>query len=174
MVGGGPMVGGPGPGGGGPGPMGMGGGMRGGPPAPMGMAGMSMHQQQAMLAQQNNSMAMMEREQKRREAMAAQQQQRPPPAGPPRPEEIEDVDEADFVSTRSLALARYRRNHDFMNDIFRHAAYGGKHTPAAPKAHEAFDLPAMEEKVAKLEQEIEALKSRKLRSSSMDVDVAVA
>ena len=36
------------------------------------------------------------------------------------------VDELDHISTRSLALARYKRNHDIMNAVFMHAAFGMK------------------------------------------------
>lgn len=36
------------------------------------------------------------------------------------------IDELDHISTRSLALARYKRNHDIMNAVFMHAAFGTK------------------------------------------------
>lgn len=34
------------------------------------------------------------------------------------------LDEVDSISTRTLALARYKRNHDWMNDVFNQAAFG--------------------------------------------------
>jgi hypothetical protein len=34
-------------------------------------------------------------------------------------------DEVDQISTRTLAIARYKRNHDWMNEVFHHAAFGG-------------------------------------------------
>ncbi|KZP09117.1 hypothetical protein FIBSPDRAFT_938639 [Athelia psychrophila] len=33
-------------------------------------------------------------------------------------------DEADQISTRSLALTRYKRNHELMNEVFQYAAFG--------------------------------------------------
>ena len=33
------------------------------------------------------------------------------------------LDEHEHISTRSLALARYKRNHDYMNEVFNHAAF---------------------------------------------------
>ena len=33
------------------------------------------------------------------------------------------ADEVDQISTRTLAVARYKHNHDWMNDIFCQAAY---------------------------------------------------
>ena len=36
------------------------------------------------------------------------------------------TDELDHISTRSLALARYKRNHDIMNAVLMHAAFGTK------------------------------------------------
>lgn len=34
------------------------------------------------------------------------------------------TDEAEQISTRSLALTRYKRNHDLMNEVFMYAAFG--------------------------------------------------
>ena len=33
------------------------------------------------------------------------------------------ADEVDQISTRTLAIARYKHNHDWMNDVFCQAAY---------------------------------------------------
>ena len=34
------------------------------------------------------------------------------------------TDEIEHITTRSLALARYKRNHEFMNEVFMQAAFG--------------------------------------------------
>ncbi len=34
------------------------------------------------------------------------------------------IDEYDHITTRSLALSRFKRNHDYMHEVFLHAAYG--------------------------------------------------
>ena len=34
------------------------------------------------------------------------------------------IDETETISTRTLAMTRYRRNHDFMEEIFKQAAWG--------------------------------------------------
>ncbi|PFH46794.1 hypothetical protein AMATHDRAFT_153824, partial [Amanita thiersii Skay4041] len=99
----------------------------GGPPMPVGAGGMGPlgmpFNAQAMVAQQNSNMELLERRRERermRESasvnQARQQQQR-------MPDEDDSMDEAEQVSTRSLAMTRYRRNHDLMNEVFMHAAY---------------------------------------------------
>ncbi|KAG6850215.1 hypothetical protein H0H93_016394 [Arthromyces matolae] len=118
---------------------------------------MNLAQQQAMVAQQNTNMELLEqrrREQERARAQAA--------AGgrPPRPEEDDSGDEVDHIATRTLALNRYRRNHDMMNEVFKFAAYGDKHTSPPPRPYSIFDKNEIERKtvtIAKLEEEIEAL-----------------
>ncbi|KAF5314563.1 hypothetical protein D9611_007036 [Ephemerocybe angulata] len=44
-------------------------------------------------------------------------------------------DEMDQISTLSLALTRYKRNHEFMNDVFRQAAFGMSLLPVPPYRH---------------------------------------
>ncbi len=39
--------------------------------------------------------------------------------------QILTIDESETISTRTLALTRYRRNHEFMNEVFMYAAFGG-------------------------------------------------
>lgn len=42
-----------------------------------------------------------------------------------RPVDDEDSsDELEQISTRTLALSRYKRNHELMNEVFMHAAFG--------------------------------------------------
>ena len=38
-------------------------------------------------------------------------------------EDDDSADESETISTRTLALTRYRRNHEFMNEVFVHAAF---------------------------------------------------
>ncbi|KAJ7599637.1 hypothetical protein C8J56DRAFT_1010257 [Mycena floridula] len=142
------------------------------PPPGMNAMGMNMpmgmSQQQAMLAQQNSSMEALERR-KRESARAAR-------AGPPRPphrvEDDDSADEADMTSTKTLAMTRYRRNHDFMNEVFRHAAYGPKSVPPAASPLSIFDKGDLDDKVAKLEAEISALRARRPKVFNSDVIVS--
>ena len=38
--------------------------------------------------------------------------------------ELYSTEESEMISTRTLALTRYRRNHEFMNEVFMYAAFG--------------------------------------------------
>ncbi|KAI0694700.1 hypothetical protein C8Q76DRAFT_685417 [Earliella scabrosa] len=122
-----------------------------------GMPGMGMPgNQQAMLAHQNSSMEALERrgQRDRGQSMAMR-------AGVPRMAEDDDsADESETISTRTLALTRYRRNHEFMNEVFMHAAFGDKKTPPPPAPFSVFKLSDLEDKVAKLTAEVEDLKSK--------------
>ncbi|GLB38590.1 putative fungal domain of unknown function (DUF1750) [Lyophyllum shimeji] len=126
---------------------------------PMQQPGMAMNfsQQQAMVAQQNSSMEMLER---RREQERARNRSGSTSGRPPRPEDDDSGDEIDQISTRTLALNRYRRNHDMMNEVFKFAAYGDKNAPPPPPPYSIFNKTEIEEKTAKLQEEIEALKSK--------------
>ncbi|KAG6845608.1 hypothetical protein H0H87_006661 [Tephrocybe sp. NHM501043] len=127
---------------------------------PMQQPGMPMNfsQQQAMVAQQNSSMDQLD--QRRREQELRGRAQAGGPGGrPPRPEDDDSGDEIDHISTRTLALNRYKRNHDMMNEVFKFAAYGDKHTPPPPQPYSIFNKAEIEEKSAKLKQEIEELKA---------------
>ncbi|KAF9485907.1 hypothetical protein BDN70DRAFT_870852 [Pholiota conissans] len=122
---------------------------------PIGM-GMNFEQQRAMLAQQNSSMEALE--QRRRERERQQQQERA--AQRPRMVEEEDSgDEVDMISTRTLALARYKRNHDWMNDVFNQAAFGKRSAPPEATPYSIFSKTEIEEKTAKLQAELEALQT---------------
>ncbi|KAK1235468.1 hypothetical protein PQX77_001305 [Marasmius sp. AFHP31] len=133
-----------GPGGPGPGP-----GMPGAPGMPM-----NMHQQQAMLAQQNNRMDMMEARRDQR-GRAGSTTARPPPMM-----EEDSGDEGETISTKHLALTRYKRNHDLMNEVFMQAAFGDKNKPPPPPPFSNFNKEEFEEQTAKLNAEIEALQAR--------------
>ncbi|KII91012.1 hypothetical protein PLICRDRAFT_28867 [Plicaturopsis crispa FD-325 SS-3] len=115
---------------------------------------------QAMLAQQNSNMEALERrarEQRGRERSGSMGQR------PPQARVIEDddsADEADHISARTLAATRYRRNHELMSEVFQHAAFGEKHTQTPPAPYSIFDKSELEEKTAKLAEEIEVLKAR--------------
>jgi len=121
------------------------------PPMPQPM---NFSQQQAMVAQQNTSMEMLER---RREQDRARNPTGPPGGRPPRPEDDDSGDEMDQISTRTLALNRYKRNHDMMNEVFQYAAFSDKNAPPPPSPYSIFDKTEIEEKTQKLQEEIEAL-----------------
>jgi hypothetical protein len=50
--------------------------------------------------------------------------QRQPQPQPPRLDEEDSADELENISTKTLALTRYRRNHELMNEVFAYAAFG--------------------------------------------------
>ncbi|KAJ7623692.1 hypothetical protein FB45DRAFT_926484 [Roridomyces roridus] len=155
--------GGPGPppgamGGGGMGGGGMGGGPMGGPMGPMGGMNFGPQQPGAMVAQQNNNMAMMEQQRRRQEE---QRGRAVSGARPPRVEEDDSGDETENISTRSLALTRYRRNHDIMAEVFTHAAYFSKNPPPEPPTYKnLFSKADLDAKTEKLKADIEAMQAR--------------
>jgi hypothetical protein len=77
-------------------------------------------------------------------------------------------DEMDHISARTLASTRYKRNHEFMNDVFRQAAFGmcflfcsivrielretvgDKTAPPPPPPYFIFDQADLDEKVVRL------------------------
>jgi len=117
------------------------------PPMPM-----MMHAPHTMLAQQNSTMEVLERRRERERVrdrapnmsgvrvltlvdcfdriddfyyccccLLVSPRQRPPQT---RVEDDDSADEAEHISTRTLALTRYKRNHELMDEVFRHAAFG--------------------------------------------------
>ncbi|KAI5991702.1 hypothetical protein F5J12DRAFT_966070 [Pisolithus orientalis] len=163
------------------------------PQAPMGMPPhpMSMNQQgvnppvvsinapgmgmnaQAMLAQQNSVMEALERRRERerpRERGGSMSGSRP---GPPRLDDDDSADETETISTRTLAITRYRRNHELMEEVFKQAAFGNVKRPAPQTAYSIFDKSELEAKVNKLQEEVDALRAkaveRKTRLVSEDV-----
>jgi hypothetical protein len=84
----------------------------------------------------------------------------------PRIEDDDSADEIDQISTRSLALTRYKRNHELMNEVFQYAAFGDPtrtntvSTRDMPAPYSIFKENEMKEKMVNLEAEIEQLKVR--------------
>lgn len=50
--------------------------------------------------------------------------QRLPPQQQRGVDDEDSADELEHISTRALALTRYKRNHELMNEVFMHAAFG--------------------------------------------------
>ncbi|ESK91767.1 swi snf and rsc complex subunit ssr4 [Moniliophthora roreri MCA 2997] len=123
------------------------------PPGGGGMP-MNFNQQQQMLGQQNNSMEMLER---RRQT---ERQRAGSTARPPMMDE-DSGDEGEMLSTKTLAMTRYKRNHDLMNEVFYRAAFGEKNKPLAPAPYKStFDKAELDERCAQLAAEIETLKQK--------------
>ncbi|CAL1713720.1 unnamed protein product [Somion occarium] len=129
------------------------------PPAAMGPMGMNYPMNaQAMLAQQNSRMEAMERNARERERSGSMSLR---PAPPRETEEDFILDDSDLITGRALALARYRRNHEFMNEVFMHAGFGMlKEKPEIKPAYSIFNKEELEAKIAKLTTEVEDLKTR--------------
>ncbi|GBE85421.1 predicted protein [Sparassis crispa] len=114
---------------------------------------------QALLAAQNSNMEALERRSQRDRSgsMSTRQTQLPPS----RTEDEDSADESDLISTRALALTRYKRNHELMNEVFMYAAFS-KLKDNAPRAppYSIFNKDELEEKAAKLAAEIDVLKAK--------------
>ncbi|KAF8798883.1 hypothetical protein BYT27DRAFT_7121926 [Phlegmacium glaucopus] len=117
------------------------------PPTTIGL-GMNLNQQQAMIAQQNNTMESLERRREReRERERARDRTGGTTGRPPqRVEEDDSGDEVDQISTRTLAIARYKHNHDWMNEVFCQAAYPNKTTQPQTSPYSIFSKIDIEEK----------------------------
>ncbi|KAF9219133.1 hypothetical protein BS17DRAFT_789878 [Gyrodon lividus] len=131
---------------------------------------------QAMIAQQNNNMEALERRREReraRERSGSMGGQRP---APPRLDDDDSADEFEVISTRTLALTRYRRNHELMEEVFKQASFGNTITSSSHPAYSIFDKAELDAKVAKLQEEAEALQAqaaeRRARRSAAD-DIVV-
>jgi len=124
---------------------------------------------QAMIAQQNSNMEALERRRERertRDGTGNAVGQRP---GPPRLEDDESADESELLSTRTLALTRYRRNHELMEEVFKQAAFGTKQSPPSKRIYEAFDKAELEAKVAKLQDEVAVLQAKAVERMAQKV-----
>ncbi|KAJ2916113.1 hypothetical protein MD484_g4295, partial [Candolleomyces efflorescens] len=147
-----------------------GGMMGGGPPPGMHAGNMAFNHpaaQAAMINQQSNAMEQLERRRERerereKELAAAAARGRSGSASgrPPHPDDPGSDDEIEQISTRNLALARYKRNHDLMNEVFAQAAFGEKNKPPQPSPYSIFNKDELESKTAKLQAEIELLKQK--------------
>ncbi|KAJ3555780.1 hypothetical protein NM688_g2382 [Phlebia brevispora] len=126
---------------------------------PPNVMGMGFGNPQAMLAQQNNAMEALERRSQRERDRSASMSGRAPQ---PRPEDDDSADEQDLISTRTLALTRYRRNHEYMNEVFMQAAFRNVlEKSAEPKpAYAIFKLDEIEAKIAKTTEEVADLEAK--------------
>jgi len=115
---------------------------------------------QAMLAQQNREMEALERRSQRERSVSMNPGQRPPQQHPQRHDEEDSAEELEHISTRTLALTRYKRNHEFMNEVFMHAAFGEKHLPKPPVPYSIFDKAELENRAELLTKEIEELQAK--------------
>ncbi|KAF8736035.1 hypothetical protein AX14_000979 [Amanita brunnescens Koide BX004] len=118
-----------------------------GQPIPTGMMPFN---PQAMVAQQNANMEMLERRRER-------ERQREAATTRPRTEEDDSADETEQISTKTLAITRYRRNHELINEVFTYAALGNKSSPAPTAPYSIFNQSELESKIAKLQSEISVL-----------------
>ncbi|KAI9448927.1 hypothetical protein F5148DRAFT_690415 [Russula earlei] len=114
---------------------------------------------QAMLAQQNREMEALDRRgQRERSASMNPAQRQPQP--PQRHDEEDDAEELEHISTRTLALTRYRRNHEFMNEVFTHAAFGNNDLPKPSAPYSIFDKGDLEKRVELLTKGVEELQAK--------------
>ncbi|KAF7309556.1 Zn-dependent exopeptidase [Mycena indigotica] len=109
---------------------------------------------QQMLAQQNNNMARLEQRRREHDRVARQ-------GLPPRADEEESGDEYESsITTKALAMTRYRRNHELMAAVFTHAAFGEKYASAPPASYSIFDKSHLDTQMEKLEAEITVLMAK--------------
>ncbi|GJJ15382.1 hypothetical protein Clacol_009658 [Clathrus columnatus] len=144
----------------------------------------------AALAQQTQAHDALERERRARMAAAAGGMNVPPGAGagvpPPtagRPvEEDDSADEHEPVSTRTLAIGRFRRNHDLMSEVFFRASQGKRTPKTYPSPYASLNLSDMTAKIETLTSEVAALESHlqqkrsrldKLMEDSQEVSTAM-
>ncbi|KAI0049457.1 hypothetical protein FA95DRAFT_1556937 [Auriscalpium vulgare] len=105
---------------------------------------------QALVTQQINEMEARERR--------SQREPRPPPVQTQRLDEEDTAEDLEHISTRTLALTRYQRNHELMSAVFAHAAFGARNTGPIPAPYAIFGESALDDQVAKLMQEIDTLR----------------
>jgi len=116
----------------------------------MGAQGMSSHA--AMLAQHNQNMEHLERRRERERQASAMT--RAPDL------DYDSGDERDSISSRSLALMRFKRNHELMTEIFNVAAKLEKPQEDEAQLSGGFEIKEVESQVAKLESDLALLKSK--------------
>lgn len=130
---------------------------------PPGAMGMPFGNPQVMLQQQNANMEALERRSQRERDRSGSVTGRPPQHPPPqtRIEEDEVDEDSESITIRALALTRYRRNHEFMNEVFMHAAFGKQLEPKPqPKGYTIFDKEELSSSISKLEAEIAELEAK--------------
>ncbi|KAN0139693.1 hypothetical protein V8E53_002355 [Lactarius tabidus] len=124
---------------------------------------------QAMLAQQNREMEALERrsQRERSASMNPVPRQAPPPPQPQRLDEEDSADELENISTKTLALTRYKRNHELMNEVFAYAAFGDKQPPKPAAPYSIFEKADLESRVEDLTKEIEELRAKSAARKAM-------
>ncbi|KAL1937831.1 hypothetical protein VTO73DRAFT_12851 [Trametes versicolor] len=130
------------------------------PPPDMGMGygmpGMNVPgNPQALLAHQNSNMEALEKRAIRDRSGSMNSRQ-----AAARVDDDDSADESDTISTRTLALTRYRRNHEFMNEVFMYAAFGNKNAISPPPPFSIFKKDDLEDKISKLTSEIEEMNAK--------------
>ncbi|KZT22804.1 hypothetical protein NEOLEDRAFT_1180554 [Neolentinus lepideus HHB14362 ss-1] len=132
--------------------------------------------QQALLAQQRARMEGLEakRQLDGNAAAAAAAANAAKAAAQAQLQDEDSGDEGDQISTRALALARYRRNHELMNEVFMYAAFGEKKAPPRPPSYSTlFNKTELDEKTTKLFAEIEELKQKEVTPRPLEGDVSM-
>jgi len=114
---------------------------------------------QAMLVQQNREMEALERRSQRERSGSMNPAQRQPQP-PQRHDEEDSAEELEHISTRTLSLTRYRRNHELMNEVFTHAAFGNKLQPKLAAPYSVFDKAELENRAERLSKEIEDIQAK--------------
>jgi len=127
-------------------------------PIPAGFGAGMVGNPQALLAAQNSNMEALERRNQRDRSGSMGARQAQPQT---RIDDDDSADESDLISTRTLALTRYKRNHELMNEVFMFAAFGQKKEFAQPPPPlSIFDKADLEAKVAKLTAEVDDLRAK--------------
>lgn len=115
---------------------------------------------QGMIAQQNNALDVLERRRERERGRERSGSMSAPRPGPPRLDDDDSADETETLSTRTLAITRYRRNHELMEQVFKHAAFDKREGPISRSAYSIFDQAELELKVTKLQEEVAMLQAK--------------
>lgn len=86
-----------------------------------------------------------------------------PPGGGRPVEEDDSADEHETVTTRALAIERFRRNHELMSDIFYRASQGKRTPKSHPSPYASLSLSDMTAKIDELSSEVTKLESESQR-----------